>query len=453
MRSCRSKQRGISFLALRLFLPIGLGAAAVVLALATHRIALENQTPASLEPVPGAAEHAARRSASAAEAAAVEYEIHRGETVSEVLRHHGLGPEEAWRAVEALSPHLDLRRVRAGERYAVIGGGEVVPAAFRFEVAGKGRVTLARRSEGWESTWVPFERVVRVASAQGELVGSLDGSLERVGAPASLAYEMAEVLQWDLDFNRDLRRGDRFEVLFEEIYLDGRLFSVGDVLALRYDNGGRLHEVYRWGRDGGYYTADGRPLEKMFLRSPLQYSRVTSRFSHRRFHPVLKTYRPHYGVDYGAPIGTPVRVTAAGVVVSADWARGGGKTVKVRHPNGYVTAYLHLSRFASGIRSGARVRQGQVIAYSGNTGLSSGPHLDYRVQRNGRWIDPLSLREVPSAPIAAADLARYYEWRDACRRNLELGEPLPGFEPAAAAVAPAIAATVAPGLGGNVTAR
>ena len=226
-----------------------------------------------------------------------------------------------------------------------------------------------------------------------------------------LAILMSEVLQWDLDFTRDLRLGDRFRVAFETVYLDGSYESLGGISGLIYDNDGRRLEAYRFGDDGGYYDPEGRPLRKMFLRSPMRYSRVTSRFSHRRFHPVLKSYRPHYGVDYGAPVGTPVRSTAGGRVAFAGWDRGGGNTVKVRHPNGYLTAYLHLSRFAKGITPGRRVGQGEVIGYVGSTGLASGPHLDYRVQRSGRWIDPLSLKSEPAEPVPEEQLPAFLERR------------------------------------------
>ena len=257
----------------------------------------------------------------------------------------------------------------------------------------------------------------------GRLRSSLAASIERAGASPLLAYRLAEVLQWDLDFSRDLRGGDRFEILFEEVWLDGRYDSIGDILALSYENAGRRIEAYRFGDDGGYYDGEGRPLEKMFLRSPMKFTRITSRFSHRRFHPVLKKYRPHYGVDYGAPVGTPAMVTANGVVTFAGWNGGGGKMVKVRHPNGYLSAYLHLSRFADGIRPGTRVRQGQVIGYVGATGLASGPHLDYRVQKDGRWIDPLTIESVPAEPIPTHRMAPFEAWRDAARVAFEMGEP------------------------------
>ena len=160
----------------------------------------------------------------------------------------------------------------------------------------------------------------------------------------------------------------------------------------------------------------------------------------RRFHPVLKVARPHYGVDYGAPVGTPVRVTASGTVEFAGWDGGGGRTVKVRHANGYLTGYLHLSRFAEGIRRGVRVRQGDRIGYVGATGLASGPHLDYRVQHNGRWIDPLSIRSVPAEPIGDVARADFLRQRDAMRQALATGVPwTPPAGPAAAAPATQLA--------------
>ena len=256
---------------------------------------------------------------------------------------------------------------------------------------------------------------------RGELQGAFESAVEKAGAPPDLAYAAAEVLQWDLDFNRDLRRGDRFEILYEDVRIEGRRAEVGKVLAVRYVNRGRTIEAYRFG-DGEYFDGEGRPLQKMFLRSPIPYSRVTSRFSNRRFHPVLKVARPHYGVDYGAPEGTPARVTAAGVVTFVGWDGGGGKTVKVRHPNGFLTGYLHLSRFAAGLGVGDRVAQGEVIGYVGSTGLSTGPHLDYRVQQNGRWIDPLSLNRVPADPVPTSKLADFRAARDAMSASLA-GEP------------------------------
>jgi murein DD-endopeptidase MepM/ murein hydrolase activator NlpD len=354
----------------------------------------------------------------------VEGTFRRGETLAGVFQEIGLDSSDALLAVSALSQHLDVRKVRAGDGYAALYGIDTHRIeSLEVPVPGVGRAVAVRRGDGWEGRFQPFERRLVPLTVSGVVEGSLISAVAAAGATPQLAYRMADVLQWDLDFSRDLRRGDTFEVAFDAVELDGRPAGLGDIWALTFDNGGRRLEAYRYG--GDYYDGEGQPLKKMFLRSPLQYAFVTSSFNPRRLHPVLKTYRPHWGVDYRAKVGTPVRVTASGVVTFAGWSNGGGKMVKVRHPNGYVTAYLHLSRFASGMRPGARVRQGDVVAYSGNTGLSTAPHLDYRVQRDGRWLNPLQLDNVPAEPIPADQLAGFLAFRDTCRRSLADGAPLP----------------------------
>lgn len=341
-----------------------------------------------------------------------------GDTLGKALRDLGFASDEAERAASAASRYVNPRQLRPGMRVAAYLEG-AAPGRFELAVAGRGELSVERGGGEWLPTWRPYRRELRTRAVHGRLVGSLESSVEASGADSELAYAMADVLQWDLDFNRDLQPDDRFDVLFEEVYLEGRYSGIERVLALSYAQKNRKLEVYRYGSAGAYYDAFGRPSEKMFLRAPLPYSRVTSKFSAHRFHPVLKVSRPHYGVDYGAPVGTPVRVTAAGTVFHAGWDGGGGKTVKVRHPNGYVTCYLHLSRFAESIRPGTRVRQGELIGYVGATGLATGPHLDYRVQRDGSWIDPQSLKSVPAPPLDRAQLADFERVRDLLRPVLE----------------------------------
>lgn len=352
----------------------------------------------------------------------LEIAFERGETLGAVLSDLGLEPPEAQAMVAELSQHVDVRRLRPQDRYAVLVDDDGGVEGLRVTLDGKGRAVVRRQGDVWWSTWSEFVEVAEREVVRGVLEGSLESSIRRAGGQAVVAYVMADVLQWDLDFNRDLRVGDRFSVLYEKIYLDGEFHRVGSVLALTYGNEDRTLEAYRYGDDAGHYDHEGRPLRKLFLKSPLRYSRVTSGFSSRRFHPVTKSYRPHYGVDYGAPVGTPVRVTGSGVVQSAGWDRGGGKTVKVRHPNGYVTAYLHLSRFADGVRSGARVGQGEVIGYVGSTGLSTGPHLDYRMQKGGKWVNPLAFKSEPAPPIPPDRLADFEAVRDRYQQALAAGE-------------------------------
>ncbi len=354
----------------------------------------------------------------------VEFSFRRGETLSDVVGDLGLEPDEAQTLLAEIARHVDVRRIRPVDRYAFMVDHDSELQGLRLTLDGKGYLHVTRGGPLWRGSWYPFVEETKIHLVRGYLEGALETSIRRAGGEIVLAYEMAEVLQWDLDFNRDLRLGDTFEVMYERVFVDGEFAKVGEVLALVYVNDGRYLEAYRFGDDGGHYDADGKPLRKLFLRSPLRYSRVTSGFSSRRFHPVLKRYRPHYGVDYGAPTGTPVRVTGSGTVRSAGWSGGGGKTVKVRHPNGYLTAYLHLSRFASGIRPGRRVRQGDVIGFVGSTGLATGPHLDYRIQRDGKWINPLKLDNKPAEPISSEQMPEYVAWREQVRQAFSSGEPV-----------------------------
>jgi len=353
-------------------------------------------------------------------------ELRPGQTLGGVLAGLGVEGEPALALVQASKTHLDPRQLRSGTPWrAYLDDGGALDR-FELELAGRGVLALDRVAGGWRPDWRAFARETRWHVVRGRVDGALETAVVRAGAPAELAYRMADVLQWDLDFSRDLRHGDEFRVLYEEVTVEGQSPRPERVLAVAYEQpGGRSLEGY-WFGDGdgaGYYDAQGRPLQKMFLRSPLPYSRVTSGFSHRRLHPVLGVFRPHHGVDYGAPTGTPVRVTASGTVVSAKWEGGGGRTVKVRHPNGYLTAYLHLSRFADGVRAGARLRQGDLVGYVGATGLATAPHLDYRVQVGGRWIDPLSLKAIPAEPIPAARRAEFFAAREAMSASLASGSP------------------------------
>lgn len=344
--------------------------------------------------------------------------IQRGETLGGLLEKAGLSAPEAERLIEGSTEWLDPRKLRVGDFYETLyaSSGEVV--GLSFEVADRGRVGMSREGGDWLSDWRPFTRSSRVRQVGGVLNGSLEAALAASEAPTSLALGISKVLQWDLDFHRDLRQGDRFAIVFEEVTLDGRRAGIGEILAVRYENRGKVFENYRYG-ESGHYDENGRPTQKLFLRSPLPYSRITSGYSTSRLHPVTKVTRPHWGVDYGAPVGTPVRVTASGVVASAGWNSGGGNTIMVRHANDYVTGYLHLSRFARGVSAGARVSQGDVIGYVGATGLATGPHLDYRVKHRDRWINPASLRSEPAPPIPASELPIFRERRDALRSQLE----------------------------------
>lgn len=356
----------------------------------------------------------------------VPFAVRRGQTPSGLLLELGVESQDVGPALAALGEHVDLRRLRAGETGFAYYDEEGALDRLRLRLASRGWVTLEQGADGYDVEFRALRRRVSVERSEGVLTSSLLGAVAADDAPASLAYAMANVLQWDLDFNRDLRQGDRFQVVYETETIEGRAPQVRRVFALAYENRGVVHEAYLWtdeNGDEGYYDGEGRPLRKMFLRSPLPFTRVTSRFTHRRFHPVLKKYRPHYGVDFGAPTGTPIRVTASGTVTVAGRRGGAGNMVKVRHANGYETMYLHLSRFAQGVRSGSRVRQGDLIGYVGSTGLSTGPHLDYRVKRRGQYLDPMKLENRPAEPVPEHRRAAFREHLEELRSALGGGDP------------------------------
>ena len=243
-----------------------------------------------------------------------------------------------------------------------------------------------------------------------EVTDSLYQSALRAGLPESVIYRVAEIFQWELDFGRDVKRGDRLTVIYEERSLDAKKVGNGPILAVRFENDGVLREAIRYVDSEGttaYFTPEGKSLQRAFLRTPVPGRRVTSGFSYNRLHPILKVRRPHLGVDYGAPRGTPIVATADGKVIRASRKGGYGKTIILRHGQNYRTLYAHLSRYAKGLRKGKWVKKGQVIGYVGSTGLSTGPHLHYEIHVDGKARNPLSLKLPRAAPISKEDKANY----------------------------------------------
>jgi murein DD-endopeptidase MepM/ murein hydrolase activator NlpD len=334
--------------------------------------------------------------------------VQSGDTIESISRRLA-GPDwVAWR--DALSAEIDPKRLLPGTEFRgrtlPSGALEAVDVVFDR----RNEVHLVVGPDGISATRVEHPVDSEVVRLEGVVDSSLFGAMEAAGGGADLAVRVAQIYQWDIDFFRDLRQGDSFVVVAERQAIDGEFFSWGTIFAARFVNRDRILDAIVYPDDDGrlgYFDLDGHPLRKQFLKAPLEFSRVTSGFSTNRFHPVLKRRMPHYGVDYGAPTGTPVHVTADGTVTLAGRNGGGGNMVTVRHTNGYETNYLHLSRFAKGIRRGVRVSQGQVIGYVGSTGLASGPHLDYRVRLNGRWINPLSISSPPVKALADERLQRF----------------------------------------------
>lgn len=332
------------------------------------------------------------------------------DTINSVFLAGGLTRRESAVLTSEFGKSVDLRRLRPGNLVRFHYDGPDHIDAVQLRVNGWGSLDAVRGSDG-SFTVAPHEASHQsiTTTVSAEIDSSLYDALRAAGEEPQLVQQLVDVFQWDIDFF-SLQKGDSFSLVVEKRFAGSDLVGYGPILAARFVHDGDVYEAFRNqlpdGR-AGYYTRNGTPLRKQFLKAPLQFTRITSGFSKRRFHPVLHLFRPHHGVDYGAPVGTPVMTTADGVVVQTGYNGGEGNFVRIRHTSRIETMYLHLSRFAKGIRRGARVTQGNVIGYVGATGLVTGPHLDYRVSDGGKWLDPLKLKSITPDPLRGDALARY----------------------------------------------
>ena len=316
--------------------------------------------------------------------------------------------------------------MRAGRPYRLVRSLDGLLREFEYQIDTDRFLRIVNPDRGrpdvLDAKVLAYEKETAIVAIDARIdrdASSLIGAIDRAGETIALALELAEIFSGQVDFNTDLQPGDSFKVLFEKSSYDGQFSNYGAVLGAAITVDGRKLQAFRWtdpatGKSA-YYDEQGRSLKRFFLKSPLKFEpRVTSRFSMRRFHPVDKVYRAHLGVDYGAPTGSSVVAVAAGVVVSAAYAGGGGNQVRLRHAGGFETYYLHLSAYGPGIRAGARVAQGQLIGRVGSTGSATGPHLDYRLKRNGVFVNPVSVhsRQAPGEPIPTLQLAAFKSSRD-----------------------------------------
>ena len=334
-----------------------------------------------------------------------EERIQRGDTLAELLSRLGAEDAAALQFLRSTRTAKTLYQLAPGRtvRAHVAADGRLL--ALRYQTGGK-VLNVERRGDGFSVSENTVELERRVLMKSGEIRSSLFAATDAAGLSDAVAIQVADIFSTDIDFHRDLRRGDHFSVVYEMFYDQGEPVRSGRVLAAEFINVGKLYRAvyFQYSEEhGGYYTPDGRNIRKAFLRSPLEFSRISSGFSNR-FHPILKQWRAHKGIDYAAPTGTRVRATGDGVVEQAGRHAGGyGNLVVLRHQSKYTTWYGHLSGFAKGIRKGARIAQGEVVGYVGATGLATGPHLHYEFRINDVHQNPLRV-VLPSAPPISADL-------------------------------------------------
>jgi murein DD-endopeptidase MepM/ murein hydrolase activator NlpD len=338
-----------------------------------------------------------------------------GQHFAAALQKFGLSAADAASASAAAQHAFNLRQVRAGNTITVNRSvdGELREIDYKIDADRMLKITPARSGFAAEVREIPSRLEVTVVT--GQIDDSLFNAVEQAGESAELAMRLAQIFGYDLDFYTDPRKGDTFRVVLEKKkYSRGQFAGYGKIFAAEYNNGGKKYQALLFHDETGrpaYYNAEGKSLQKVFLRSPLKFSApVTSHFSRARFHPILKTVRAHLGTDYGAPVGTPVQSIGTGHVVFAGRKGGEGNMVQIAHPNGYETMYLHLSRMY--VRNGERVEIGKTIGLVGSTGLSTGPHLDFRILQRGQYKNFEKLGLPPSDPVAKKNLPEFAAVRE-----------------------------------------
>ena len=358
-------------------------------------------------------------------------EVQKGETAGKIFDRYGVTAAQIDRIARVCRDTFDLRKIRIGGRYTVLLSGDSTARHLDHFVYEKNITDYVTISLVGDSIAVRSGRKdVRVErlKSTATISSSLWNSIADAGMPISLAVDLEDIYGWSVDFF-GLQTGDNFTVIYEKQYVDSVCIGSGRIWGAVFNhNGKQLYAIpFRQGEKITYWDEQGNSLRKLLLKAPLKFSRISSRFSNARLHPVHRVYRPHHGVDYAAPKGTPVYAIADGTVIFKGWGGGGGNTLKIKHPRNLTSGYLHLSGFAKGIATGVRVSQGQLIGYVGSTGTSTGPHLDFRLWKGGTPIDPLKAPSEPTEPIKAEN-REYFEWV----RSMvlaELGDSLAGKEP------------------------
>lgn len=341
-----------------------------------------------------------------------EEQVQRSDSFQSLLGRLGIVDQEALDFIKQHPRAQNVaRQLRPGQLVSATTDDVGRLRALYMPLSGKDALLIIERRAGRltvDEQALAFE--TQTLMQAGEIRYSLFGATDAAGIPDAIATQLAEIFSADIDFHRDLRKSDRFSLVYEVFRHKGRTVRSGRILSAEFINNQKIYQAFWFktdGNAGGYYSADGKSLRKAFLRSPLEFSRVTSGFSNARFHPVLQTWRAHRGVDYGAPTGTRVRAVADGIVEHAGWQGGYGNLVVVKHQGSYSTAYGHLNGFGQGVRKGARVMQGETIGSVGQTGLASGPHLHYEFRVNSQPVNPVSIALPAATPLQPAQIQSF----------------------------------------------
>jgi murein DD-endopeptidase MepM/ murein hydrolase activator NlpD len=329
--------------------------------------------------------------------------------ISQILLEHGVTLKEIDQVIKNSASVFDVRNIRAGNNYTLFCDADSLARA-RYMVYEHDPTTCYIFSFRDSLNITAFKKEIRkvIKYSSGTIETSLWDAMISAGMHASLVVEMSDIFAWTIDFF-GVQKGDSFKVIYEESFIDDKSLGASRIFGAQFTWDGKTITAVPFIQDGkeSFFDNSGNSLRKAFLKAPLSFSRITSRFSSSRMHPILRIRRPHYGVDYAAPVGTPVHAIGDGRVISATFDNGSGRIVKISHNSVYSTAYLHLSRFGDGIQAGVFVKQGDIIGYVGSSGLATGPHLDFRFYQNGYPVDPLKVDAPPVEPVSEANKGRF----------------------------------------------
>jgi murein DD-endopeptidase MepM/ murein hydrolase activator NlpD len=362
--------------------------------------------------------------------------VQKGDTVMTLLGDF-FSPAEIITLARECEEIFSLSRICAGHAFAITTQGDDFHG-FEYEISDAEKLRIRKAEEGFQVERAPIEYEVRTERVSGTITSNLFAAVEAAGESPELAVRLAEIFAWDIDFIRDIRQGDTFIVVAEKRSREGQPAGYGRILAAMFINQDQVYKGFLFETAEGqahFYDENGRSLRKAFLKTPLDFARITSGFTRKRFHPVLGVNRPHLGTDYAAPTGTPIKSVGDGVITVLTRNSASGNYVTIRHNNSYETSYLHMSRFASGLKRGSRVRQGQVIGYVGQTGWATGPHVCFRMKRNGQHINPVKLKTPPAEGVSQANREAFAGLVSRLTTTLEQGashtaEAQPQAEPA-----------------------
>ena len=338
--------------------------------------------------------------------------VAKGDTLSTLFEKVGLPASAVHEVLASDKQAKQFSQLKRGQKleFEMTADGQL--NNLHSQISDLETITLSKTAKGYSFRRVTTLPTMRTAYAHGVISSSLSASGQRAGLPHTTTMEMAKVFGYDIDFAQDIRPGDQFEVIYEQKVVNGKTVGSGNILSARFTNRGKTYTAVRYTNKAGisnYYTADGSSMRKAFIRTPVDFARISSRFSSGRKHPILNKIRAHKGVDYAAPRGTPIKAAGDGKVLLAGRRGGYGNTVVIQHGNTYRTLYGHMQGFAKGVKTGGSVKQGQVIGYIGTTGLSTGPHLHYEFQVNGVHVDPLGQKLPMADPIAKNERARFQQ--------------------------------------------